>query len=128
MRTCSPSALAVGEALDLMPIQNVLGLVREHCDSAWLARCLGGMVVPTDEGVYWCALPGDLEIWPVRVLVYQWDGERHAVWLTYQWPDGAEVVVATQEGPPVLQVHQAGEAGRLAMLEGGGEVAGMATP
>lgn len=118
-RSEPPAAAKVAEVLEFMSLRDAAALVGRNADSAWLERCVGARVLPVDEGVFWLALPGDVEIWPVRVLVYAWDGERHAVWLTYQWPDGSDLVVQTQEGPPVLQVYQQGEAGRLQMLAGG---------
>lgn len=106
------------EALELMPRGDVVAFLRDRPDSAWLEMALSRGCVPEDEGVYWVVLPGDQEIWPVRVVLLTHERERHAVWLSYRWPLGAELWVQTQEGEPVLAPWQAGEAGRVALLRG----------
>lgn len=112
------AAASVATALDLLAVSAVLDLVRHHCDSAWLERALMYAPRVEDEGLYWVVLPGDEEIWPLRVLVVGHEGERHAVWVTYRWPVGSGVWVQTQEGEPLLVPQQAGELGRLALLGG----------
>lgn len=124
-------ASAAAAALAAMTVSDVVRFVAARPDTPWLRAALAGMVVPADAGVFWVLLPDDVGVWPVRVMVCSCGGERHEVWLTYQWPVGGDHVVITREGVPLLNPLQAGDAGRawlVAWLAGAGQLGGNASP
>lgn len=98
-------------ALALLSITTdiLVGLARRHCTNRWALSALSAS--PTDLGIHWVVLPGDAEIWPVRVLMLEMAGERHAAWFTYGVDDG-EVVFIVQP-TDYVNSEQAGETGRV---------------
>jgi hypothetical protein len=121
MRTEPPAASLIAPALERMPLSDLTALARRKADTPWLELALRSGRAVEDRGIVWLvADEADSEIWPARVFIAEHLGERHAVFVTYAYPDGKDLEVLTQTDDTIRD-SQAGEPGRAALLSRRGE-------